>query len=125
MNPERQQKRAARIMGRSAKNIAAGNDLINEGMAINNNGVIGGGEQLLRRGERQAKRANKLITKSKMKTGGMTNPNAKVSVLKSAGSNGVKSGVNPKAKATGKATGKTGGISKAPKGATPTKNKKK
>ncbi len=59
-----------------------------------------------------------------MMTGGMVNPNAKVSALKQAGSKGVKSGVNPKAKASGKATGKTGGISKAPKGATPKKNKK-
>jgi hypothetical protein len=59
-----------------------------------------------------------------MKTGGMVNPNAKISALKKAGSKGVKSGVNPKAKATGKATGKTGGISKAPKGAAPKKNKK-
>ena len=62
--------------------------------------------------------------KTKYMTGGMVNSNAKVSALTKAGSNGVKSGVNPKAKATGKATGRSGGTSKAPKTATPTKNKK-
>jgi hypothetical protein len=60
----------------------------------------------------------------KYMTGGMVNSNAKVSALKSAGSNGVKSGVNPKAKPTAKATGRTGGTSKAPKGPKPTKNKR-
>jgi hypothetical protein len=61
--------------------------------------------------------------KATYKTGGMVNPNAKVSALKKAGSNGVKSGVNPKATAAKKATGKTGGISKAPRTAKPKKNK--
>ena len=60
----------------------------------------------------------------KYMTGGMTNANSKVSALAKAGSNGVMSGVNPKAKATGKATGRTGGTSKAPKVAKPTKNKR-
>jgi hypothetical protein len=60
----------------------------------------------------------------KYMTGGMVNSNAKVSALKSAGSKGVKSGVNAKAKASTTAKGRTGGTSKAPKGATPTKNKR-
>ena len=57
--------------------------------------------------------------KGKMKTGGMVNSNAKVSALKSAGSHGVKSGVNPKAAASKVAKGKVGGISTAPKTAVP------
>lgn len=65
------------------------------------------------------------MSKTKFMTGGMVNSNAKVSALKSAGSNGVKSGVNPKAKASTTAKGKTGGTSKAPTKATPTKNKRK
>jgi hypothetical protein len=60
----------------------------------------------------------------KYMTGGMVNANAKVSALTKAGSNGVKSGVNPKAKASTTAKGRTGGTSKAPKGAKPTKNKR-
>ena len=55
----------------------------------------------------------------KMKTGGMVNPNAKVSALKTAGSKGVKSGVNPKASASKVAKGRVGGTSIAPKTATP------
>lgn len=54
----------------------------------------------------------------KMKTGGMVNPNSKVSALKSAGSKGVKSNVNPKASASKKAKGRPG-KSTAPKGAVP------
>ncbi len=60
----------------------------------------------------------------KYMTGGMVNSNAKVSALKSAGSKGVKSGVNAKAKASTTAKGRTGGTSKAPKVAKPTKNKR-
>jgi|LakMenE01Jun11ns_1017448.scaffolds.fasta_scaffold9935470_3 hypothetical protein len=55
----------------------------------------------------------------KYKTGGMVNANAKVSALKSAGSHGVKSGVNPKAAASKVAKGKVGGMSTAPKTAVP------
>jgi hypothetical protein len=55
----------------------------------------------------------------KMKTGGMVNSNAKVSALKSAGSKGVKSGVNPKAAASKVAKGRSGGTSSAPKTAVP------
>jgi hypothetical protein len=49
----------------------------------------------------------------------MVNSNAKVSALKSAGSNGIKSGVNPKAAASKVARGKVGGTSAAPKTAAP------
>lgn len=54
-----------------------------------------------------------------MKTGGMVNSNAKVSALKTAGSHGVKSGVNPKAAAQKVAKGRVGGTSAAPKTAVP------
>ena len=54
-----------------------------------------------------------------MKTGGMVNSNAKISALKSAGSKGVKSGVNPKAAVSKVAKGRVGGTSAAPKTATP------
>jgi hypothetical protein len=57
----------------------------------------------------------------KRKTGGMVNTNVKASVLKKAGTNGVKSGINPKAKASKVAKGRVGGISTAPKKATPGK----
>ena len=58
---------------------------------------------------------------TKYKTGGMVNTNVKASVLKKAGTNGVKSGINPKAKASKVAKGRVGGISTAPKKATPGK----
>ena len=61
--------------------------------------------------------------KSMMKTGGMVNPNAKVSEDNTPGSKGVKSGTNPKASASKKAKGKVGGTSKAPKTAVPKKMK--
>jgi hypothetical protein len=51
--------------------------------------------------------------------GGMVNPNAKLQAAKSAGSKGVKSGVNPKAAASKVARGRSGGTSAAPKKATP------
>jgi len=54
-----------------------------------------------------------------MKTGGMVNPNAKLQAAKSAGSKGVKSGVNPKAAASKVAKGRSGGTSAAPKTALP------
>ena len=53
------------------------------------------------------------------KTGGMVNPNAKLQAAKSAGSKGVKSGVNPKAAASKVARGRSGGTSAAPKTAVP------
>ena len=57
--------------------------------------------------------------KAMMKTGGMTNPNAKVSALKTAGSKGVKSGANSKVTASKVAKGRVGGTSAAPKKAKP------
>lgn len=54
-----------------------------------------------------------------LKTGGMVNPNAKLQAAKSAGSKGVKSGVNPKAAASKVAKGRSGGTSVAPKTAVP------
>ena len=56
---------------------------------------------------------------TKMKTGGMVNPNANLQAGKKAGSNGVKSGVNPKATASKVAKGRSGGTSVAPKTALP------
>jgi len=47
------------------------------------------------------------------KTGGMVNSNAKVSAIKTAGSKGVKSGVNPKVSASTTAKGRTGGTNKS------------
>ena len=58
-------------------------------------------------------------TKSTYKTGGMVNSNAKVSALKSAGSKGVKSGVNIKTIVSKIAKGRVGGTSTAPKKAVP------
>jgi hypothetical protein len=57
----------------------------------------------------------------KYKTGGMVNSNAKVSADSTPGSKGVKPGVNPKAAASKVARGRVGGISTAPKKATPGK----
>lgn len=53
------------------------------------------------------------------KTGGMVNSNSKVSAIKSAGSKGVKVGANTRATAARAAKGRVGGISKAPRTATP------
>jgi len=58
-------------------------------------------------------------TMKKMKTGGMVNPNANLKATATAGSRGVKSGVNPKAAASKVARGRSGGISAAPKTAVP------
>lgn len=55
----------------------------------------------------------------KYKTGGMVNSNAKVSAIKSAGSKGVKSGVNTKVSKQTSAKGRVGGTSTAPKRAVP------
>lgn len=57
--------------------------------------------------------------KGNYKTGGMVNSNAKVSAIKTAGSKGVKSGVNSKASASNVAKGRVGGTSSAPKSAVP------
>ena len=47
------------------------------------------------------------------KTGGMVNSNAKVSAIKTAGSKGVKSGVNTKVSAQNSPKGRTGGTNKS------------
>ena len=69
------------------------------------------------------RKANKEASKSGnikvAKTGGMVNSNKKVTALKSAGSKGVKSGVNPEAAAQKFPKGRSGGRSTAPKGAVP------
>jgi hypothetical protein len=78
-----------------------------------------------RQGRKDAKKTGMVSSKEMksprkvMKTGGMVNSNSKVSALKSAGSDGVKSGVNPKVAASKVARGKVGGISSAPKTAVP------
>jgi hypothetical protein len=56
---------------------------------------------------------------TKYKTGGMVNANANLKATATAGSKGVKSGVNPKAIASKVARGRSGGTSTAPKTATP------
>ena len=58
-------------------------------------------------------------TKATYKTGGMVNANAKLVATKSAGSKGVKSGVNPKAAASSTAKKPSKPRSKAPKKAAP------
>lgn len=75
-----------------------------------------------RYGSEEAAREAKAIQKkggATYKTGGMVNPNAKLQAAKSAGSKGVKSGVNPKAAASKVARGRSGGTSAAPKTAVP------
>jgi len=59
------------------------------------------------------------MLKTKFKTGGMVNPNADLQAAKSAGSKGVKAGVNPKAAASSTAKKPAKPRSKAPKKATP------
>ena len=73
-------------------------------------------------GSEEAARNTNMIKKNggaKYKTGGMVNPNAKLQAAKTAGSKGVKSGVNPKAAASKVAKGRVGGTSVAPKAAIP------
>jgi hypothetical protein len=72
-------------------------------------------------GKEKVRPVNDTTTKqtSKYKTGGMVNPNAKLQAAKSAGSKGVKPGVNPKAAASKVARGRSGGTSTAPKTAVP------
>jgi hypothetical protein len=72
-----------------------------------------------RKAKKAAEEKAKMEAEGKMKTGGMVNSNKKVSALKSAGSKGVKSGVNPNAAAQKFPKGRSGGTSTAPKGAVP------
>lgn len=60
-----------------------------------------------------------MATKKMYKTGGMVNPNADLKATATAGSKGVKSGVNPKAAASSTAKKPSKPRSKAPKKAVP------
>lgn len=62
---------------------------------------------------------NKLTGNPRFKTGGMVNANANLKATATAGSKGVKSGVNPKAAASSTAKKPSKPRSKAPKKATP------
>ena len=61
------------------------------------------------------------MLKTKYKTGGMVNPNADLKATATAGSKGVKAGVNPKAAASTTAKKPSKPRSKAPKKAKPVK----
>jgi hypothetical protein len=118
----RLEKRANRVMSRAQKTYAESLGAIEDAKKSGTKADVGGAEQLQNRSLRQEARAKKIKAKaSTMKTGGMVNTNTKVSVLKKAGTNGVKSGINPKAKASTVAKGRVGGTSTAPKKATPGK----
>ncbi len=65
------------------------------------------------------KKIKNMTTKKMYKTGGMVNANANLVAAKSAGSKGVKAGVNPKAAASNTAKKPAKPRSKAPKKATP------
>jgi len=65
------------------------------------------------------KKEKERMLKTKYKTGGMVNANANLVATKSAGSKGVKPGVNPKAAASSTAKKPSKPRSKAPKKATP------
>lgn len=69
--------------------------------------------------ERKERKMNQ--EKTKMKTGGMVNPNASIKRQAVAGSKGVKSGMNPRAAASKVTRGRVGGTSMAPRKATPGK----
>ena len=65
------------------------------------------------------KMSKAMYGKSVMKTGGMVNPNADLKATATAGSKGVKAGVNPKAAASNVAKKPSKPRSKAPKKAAP------
>jgi hypothetical protein len=72
--------------------------------------AIGKSKIMRKGGSIKSKTMNKMKT---YKTGGMVNPNANLQAGKKAGSKGVKSGMNPKAKASNVAKGKSGGTNKS------------
>ena len=79
---------------------------------------------IARYGSEETARDAKAIQKKggatkKMKIGGMVNPNANLKATATAGSRGVKSGINPKAAASKVVRGRSGGTSAAPKKALP------
>lgn len=79
------------------------------------------GKASMRRGGAMKKMKYGGSSKRLMKTGGMTNPNSSISVLKAAGSKGVRSGVNPKASSSKVAGSKgSGRVNTPPSKAVPT-----
>jgi len=80
-----------------------------------------GEKRRLKKSLKGMEKGYKPISGPSFKTGGMVNPNAKINKQTVPGSKGVKSGVNPKAAASKVAKGRSGGISTAPKKATPGK----
>lgn len=115
----RLEKKSARKMQKAKATWSDAEYVKKEAMRSNNPADAGDAEQLYRKASRLESKAKKLKSKSMMKTGGMVNSNAKVSALKSAGSKGVKSGVNATASASKVAKGRVGGTSAAPKTAMP------
>jgi hypothetical protein len=109
----------------AARKSAKGKGFTSSVMGPNPSGDKGKYVPFTRQGRKDAKETGRVSSNEMkpsrqiMKTGGMVNSNAKVSALKSAGSHGVKSGVNPKAAASKVARGKVGGTSSAPKTAVP------
>ena len=118
----RLEKKSAKVMSRAKRTYKEAEGAKQDAMKSQLPADVQGANQLYSRAERQGNRAKKIRAKaSAMKTGGMVNTNIKASVLKKAGTNGVKPGVNPKAKASTVAKGRVGGTSTAPKKATPGK----
>ena len=109
----------------AARKSAKGKGFTSSVMGPNPSGDKGKYVPFTRQGRKDAKETGRVSSNEMkpsrqiMKTGGMVNSNAKVSALKSAGSHGVKSGVNPKAAASKIARGRVGGTSSAPKTAVP------
>ena len=109
----------------AARKSAKGKGFTSSVMGPNPSGDKGKYVPFTRQGRKDAKETGRVSSNEMkpsrqiMKTGGMVNSNAKVSALKSAGSHGVKSGVNPKAAASKVAKGRVGGTSSAPKTAVP------
>jgi hypothetical protein len=109
----------------AARKSAKGKGFTSSVMGPNPSGDKGKYVPFTRQGRKDAKETGRVSSNEMkpsrqiMKTGGMVNSNAKVSALKSAGSHGVKSGVNPKAATSKVARGRVGGTSSAPKTAVP------
>jgi hypothetical protein len=108
--------RAGKNEGKVAKAVTAG---ISAG-----SGILGLAEGIKKIFKREQKtggiiKTKNMTTKTSYKTGGMVNANAKLVATKSAGSKGVKAGVNPKAAASNVAKKPSKPRSKAPKKAAP------
>jgi F420-0:gamma-glutamyl ligase len=112
---ERLEKRANLKMAKAQKNYREAEGALADAKKSNNPAEYGAAEQLYRRSSRQEAKAKLLKSKSAMmKTGGMVNPNAKVSKQVVPGSKGVKVGVNPKASASKIASSKGSGKANTP-----------